>query len=87
MKTQDSRREHVTPIGLVNGLDAGRAALGRGDWPAARRAFEESLQTGGVRGARGSGARRQAADLSDVVFDVRERAYRIYREATTAWAY
>ena len=64
-----------------DGLDAGRAALGRGDWPAARRAFDESLQTGDHPEAlEGLGLAAWWLDLADVVFDVRERAYRLYRE-------
>ena len=81
MKTQDSRRERVTPIRPINGLDAGRAALGRGDWQAARLAFEQSLQTEeNPEALEGLGLAAWWLDLADVVFDVRERAYRIYRE-------
>ena len=78
---QNSRRERVTPIGAVDNLDAGRAALGRGDWPAARRAFETLLQTEeNPEALEGLGLAAWWLDLADVVFDVRERAYRIYRE-------
>ena len=81
VNTQDSRRERVTPIRPINGLDAGRAALGRGDWQAARLAFEASLQTEeNPEALEGLGLAAWWLDLADVVFDVRERAYRIYRE-------
>jgi len=81
VKTQDSRSQRVTPIRPINGLDAGRAALGRGDWPAARRAFEASLQTEeNPEALEGLGLAAWWLDLADIVFDVRERAYRIYRE-------
>jgi DNA-binding CsgD family transcriptional regulator len=65
----------------MNGLDAGREALGRGDWQAARLAFETSLRTEETPEAlEGLGLAAWWLDLADVVFDVRERAYRIYRE-------
>jgi LuxR family transcriptional regulator, maltose regulon positive regulatory protein len=81
VKTQDSGRERLTPIRPIDGLDAGRAALGRGDWQAARLAFEVSLQTREHPEAlEGLGLAAWWLDLADVVFDVRERAYRIYRE-------
>jgi LuxR family maltose regulon positive regulatory protein len=71
----------VTPIRLINGLDAGRAALGRGDWQAARLAFEVSLKTDeNPEALEGLGLAAWWLDLADIVFDVRERAYRIYRE-------
>jgi ATP/maltotriose-dependent transcriptional regulator MalT len=64
-----------------DGLDAGRAALVRGDWQAARVAFEASLQSGASPEAlEGLGLAAWWLDLGDVVFDVRERAYRMYRE-------
>jgi DNA-binding CsgD family transcriptional regulator len=81
VKTQDTRSERVTPIRPINGLDAGRAALGRGDWQAARLAFEMSLKTDeNPEALEGLGLASWWLDLADVVFDVRERAYRIYRE-------
>ena len=80
MKTPDSRRKLVPPITPINGLDTGRAALGRGDWQAARLAFELSLQTEeNPEALEGLGLAAWWLDLADVVFDVRERAYRIYR--------
>src|SRR5580765_5316862 len=77
---QDSCRAHVNPLSPVDGLDAGRAALGRGDWQAARRAFEVLLDTEEVPEAlEGLGLAAWWLDLADVVFGVRERAYRVYR--------
>jgi ATP/maltotriose-dependent transcriptional regulator MalT len=80
VKTQD-RRERVTPITPTSSLAAGRAALGRGDWQAARLAFEASLQGDeSPEALEGLGLAAWWLDVADVVFDVRERAYRIYRE-------
>ena len=77
VKTQDSRPERITPMRPVNGLDGGRAALGRGEWQAARRAFEMSLQTGeNPEALEGLGLAAWWLDLADVVFDVRERGGR-----------
>jgi hypothetical protein len=65
----------------MNPLDAGRAALARGDWPAARLAFDAALQVEETPEAlEGLGLAAWWLDLADVVFDVRERAYRRYRE-------
>ena len=62
-------------------LEIGQAALGRGDWQAARAAFEASLKTEETPEAlEGLGLAAWWLDLADAVFDVRERAYRIYRE-------
>jgi tetratricopeptide (TPR) repeat protein len=81
VSTQGSRRERVTPIRPLDGLGAGRAALARGDWQAARLAFEQSLETGeNPEALEGLGLAAWWLDLGEVVFDVRERAYRSYRE-------
>jgi LuxR family maltose regulon positive regulatory protein len=80
VKTQDyrARDARIRPVG---GLDAGRAALGRGDWQAARHAFEVSLRTEeNPEALEGLGLAAWWLDLGDVVFNVRERAYRSYRE-------
>ena len=78
---RDSRRARVTPIRPADGLDAGRVALGRGDWQAARLAFDLSLQSGeSPEALEGLGLAAWWLNLADLVFDVRERAYRIYRE-------
>src|SRR3954462_2189292 len=61
-------------------LESGRAALGRGDWQAARIAFERALAAGETPEAlEGLGLAAWWLDLADVVFDSRERAYRGYR--------
>ncbi|MEP7116531.1 MAG: LuxR C-terminal-related transcriptional regulator [Acidobacteriota bacterium] len=81
MKIENPRGERVAPIGPAASLEAGRAALGRGDWHAARLAFERALQAEEHPEAlEGLGLAAWWLDLGDVVFDVRERAYRIYRE-------
>ena len=59
----------------------GQAALERGDWPGAKQAFELSLQQGDDPEAlEGLGLAAWWLDLAEVVFDARERAYRVYRE-------
>ncbi len=69
----------------IDGLDAGRAALDRGDWQSARLAFESSLQVEEqAETLEGLGLAAWWLDLADIVFDVRERAYRIYRERDDA---
>ena len=81
MKGQDSRRARVSPIRPIGSHEAGRAALARGDWQAARIAFEAALQTGeNPEALEGLGLAAWWLDLADVVFDARERAYRLYRE-------
>jgi DNA-binding NarL/FixJ family response regulator len=81
MTTENSRREHVTPNRLADRLIAGREALARGDWEAARLAFEESLQTDeSPEALEGLGLAAWWLDLADIMFDARERAYRLYRE-------
>jgi DNA-binding CsgD family transcriptional regulator len=65
----------------TDGLEAGRTALSRGDWPAARLAFEASLRAEeNPEALEGLGLAAWWLDLADVVFNARERAYRIYRE-------
>ena len=71
----------AAPTRPSNDLDAGRAALGRGDWQAARLAFERSLQAEeNPEALEGLGLAAWWLDLADMVFGVRERAYRLYRE-------
>jgi DNA-binding CsgD family transcriptional regulator/tetratricopeptide (TPR) repeat protein len=80
VRSEDAPRDRHAPD-RSKGLDSGRAALGRGDWQAARLAFETVLQTDDDPEAlEGLGIAAWWLDLADVVFDVRERAYRIYRE-------
>ena len=79
MKSRDPHIESAAPIKSVNHLEAGRAALDRGDWPAARLAFEAALQVKeDPEALEGLGLSAWWLDLADVVFDTRERAYRAY---------
>ncbi|MEO8070630.1 MAG: response regulator transcription factor [Acidobacteriota bacterium] len=81
VKARSANRDRVTPIRHVSDVDAGRAALDRGDWAAARRAFEMSLQRReDPEALEGLGLAAWWLDLADVVFDARERAYRVYRQ-------
>jgi DNA-binding CsgD family transcriptional regulator len=81
MKNQPSGRERVTPIRPVDGVDAGRAALRRGDWEVARVAFERSSQAEeNPEALEGLGLAAWWLDRADLVFDAREHAYRLYRE-------
>ena len=66
---------------VLRHVDAGHAALARGDWEQARRAFEAALATEETGEAlEGLGLAAWWLDLADVVFDARERAYRLYHE-------
>ena len=79
MKRRDPHIEPVAPISSVNQLEAGRAALDRRDWPAARLAFEAALQAREEPEAlEGLGLSAWWLNLTDVVFDTRGRAYRAY---------
>jgi LuxR family transcriptional regulator, maltose regulon positive regulatory protein len=81
VKSPDSPRSSVKPSGARSKLDAGRAALERGEWPAARIAFETSLKDEeDPEALEGLGMAAWWLDLADTVFDSRERAYRIFRE-------
>src|SRR4249919_946420 len=60
---------------------AGSDALARGAWTEARDAFDAVLRDGEHPEAlEGLGLAAWWLDLTDVVFDARERAYRLYRE-------
>jgi ATP/maltotriose-dependent transcriptional regulator MalT len=62
-------------------IDAGRAALARGDWTAAKSAFQDALEREETPEAlEGLGLAAWWLDLAPVVFDARERAYRAYHE-------
>ncbi len=66
---------------LVNSPDwsAGDQALARGAWTEAREAFETELRTAELPEAlEGLGTAAWWLDLTDLVFDSRERAYRLY---------
>jgi DNA-binding CsgD family transcriptional regulator len=63
----------------------GTAALARGEWRDARRAFEQALQRDPTPEAfEGLAAAAWWLDLADVVFDSRERAYRLYLDRKDA---
>jgi ATP/maltotriose-dependent transcriptional regulator MalT len=71
----------AAPVELNEILAAGRIALARGAWEAAHDAFEAALRLEDRPDAlEGLGLAAWWLDLADVVFDVRERAYRGYRE-------
>ena len=66
---------------VLRHVDAGHAALARGEWEEARRAFEAALAAEEIGEAlEGLGLAAWWLDLADVVFDARERAYRLYHE-------
>ena len=66
---------------VLRHVDAGHAALARGDWEQARRAFEAALATEETGEAlEGLGLAAWWLDLADIMFDARERAYRFYHE-------
>jgi LuxR family transcriptional regulator, maltose regulon positive regulatory protein len=59
----------------------GEAALARGAWEDARRAFQDALAVGDDPAAlEGLGLSAWWLDDTDLVFESRERAYRLYRE-------
>src|SRR5262245_61828802 len=65
----------------VDDLTAGRAALDAGAWTEAQRAFERLLAVEETPEAlEGLGLAAWWLNLSDVVFDARERAFRAYRQ-------
>jgi LuxR family transcriptional regulator, maltose regulon positive regulatory protein len=79
VERRDPHVASAAPIESVDHLKAGRAALDRGDWPAARVAFEAALQAReDPEALEGLGLSAWWLDLADVVFDTRERAYRAY---------
>ena len=62
-------------------IQVGKAALARGAWEDARAAFEASLAVReSPEALEGLGLAGWWLNLSDVVFDSRERAYKLYRE-------
>src|ERR1700722_13636957 len=62
-----------------SGCVAGDEALARGAWAEAREAFEAALNIAEVPEAlEGLGNAAWWLDLGDLVFEVRERAYRLY---------
>jgi LuxR family maltose regulon positive regulatory protein len=66
---------------LTAPLDAGWAALSRGDWERARAAFEESLAEGeSPEALEGVGCAGHMLNEDRLTIDARERAYRLYIE-------
>ena len=66
-------------------LHTGRDALARGAWTEAREAFERSIaEQESPEALEGLGVAAWWLDLADVVFDVRERAYRLYQDRKDA---
>lgn len=62
-------------------MSAGQAALSRGDWEAAQRAFAQALASGDDPAAlEGLGLAAWWLDQTAAVFDARERAFRLYRD-------
>src|SRR5690242_17288676 len=58
---------------------AGDEALARGDWSGARDAFDAALRVReSAEALEGLGLAAWWLDIADVVFDARERAYRLY---------
>jgi LuxR family maltose regulon positive regulatory protein len=69
----------------VADLQTGRDALARGAWAEARDAFERSIaEQESPEALEGLGVAAWWLDLADVVFDVRERAYRLYQDRKDA---
>src|SRR4051812_46398886 len=75
-----------TPMSTATAdLQAGRDALARGAWTEAREAFDRSIAAQeSPEALEGLGIAAWWLDLADVVFDVRERAYRLYQERKDA---
>src|SRR5580765_3835969 len=66
-------------------LQIGRDALERGAWTEAREAFARSIaEQESPEALEGLGVAAWWLDLADVVFDVRERAYRLYQDRKDA---
>jgi LuxR family maltose regulon positive regulatory protein len=71
----------MLPIVVMDAVAAGREALARGEWEAARRAFETALAEGETPEAlEGLGLAAWWLDDAPVVFDAREAAFRLYAE-------
>jgi ATP/maltotriose-dependent transcriptional regulator MalT len=69
----------VPASGRVGAIDLGRAALARGEWADARRAFESAIrQSPSAEALEGLALAAWWLDQADVVFDSREHAYRLF---------
>ncbi|MGH3441209.1 MAG: LuxR C-terminal-related transcriptional regulator, partial [Nitriliruptorales bacterium] len=72
-------------LGGASALEAGFAALERGDWGDARSSFAAALAAAETpAGFEGLGAAAWWLDDAATLFEARERAYRLYREADDA---
>jgi DNA-binding CsgD family transcriptional regulator/tetratricopeptide (TPR) repeat protein len=77
----------IAPIRQLNPLAAGRAALARGDWLAAKDSFDTLLLAEeSPEALEGLALAGWWLDLADVVFGSRERAYLLYRQRGDAAA-
>ena len=80
-KPRALRSARVTPIRPLSQLAIGQAALARGAWREARRAFRAALARDEQPEAlEGLGLAAWWLDAADLVFKSRERAYRLYRQ-------
>ena len=80
-KSRALRSARVTPIRPPSQLAIGQAALARGAWREARRAFRAALARDEQPEAlEGLGLAAWWLDAADLVFKSRERAYRLYRQ-------
>ena len=79
-KSRVLRHARVTPIRPLSQLAVGQAALARGAWREARRAFQAVLaREESPEALEGLGLAAWWLDSADLVFKSRERAYRLYR--------
>ncbi|MFI5177327.1 MAG: LuxR C-terminal-related transcriptional regulator [Vicinamibacterales bacterium] len=80
-KSRVLRHARVTPIRPPSQLAVGQAALARGAWREARRAFQFVLaREESPEALEGLGLAAWWLDAADLVFRSRERAYLLYRE-------
>ena len=85
MKSCSAAGRRAAQLTVVEGRSRRTAALARGEWRDARRAFEQALQRDPTPEAfEGLAAAAWWLDLADVVFDSRERAYRLYLDRKDA---
>jgi len=77
-----SRIDRSASSESAHSLAAAQAALDRGEWDAALQAFEAlpAAEREQPEALEGLGLAAWWLDLADTVFDIRERAYRAYRE-------
>ncbi|HYV96115.1 MAG TPA: LuxR C-terminal-related transcriptional regulator [Gemmatimonadaceae bacterium] len=81
MSPAKARSARVTPIRPPDALQVGRAALARGAWREAKRAFQRSLaEREQPEALEGLGLAAWWLDSADLVFKSRDRAYQLYRK-------